>query len=468
MKRFSWGSLRVSLILLVLLAVIPSLALILYTGWEERQISATDAQQDALQLVLLASADQDLLVESTRQFLMGLTRLPEVRQGDSAACSALLADLLKQYPLYTNIGVVEPSGEQRCSAVPASGPVNYADRPWFQDVMRTRDFVVGGYVIGRITRKPVAAFGYPVLDATGQVQVIVFVGLDLAWLNRFVAQTQLPAGSVLTVIDGNGIVLARTLEPEKWVGQAAAAVPIAQAILTRQSQGTVETIDMDGVNRLYAFTPLGSQPSGDVYVSIGIPSAVAFAQADQMLARNLAALGLVTVLALAAAWVGGDLFLLRRINVLLSATKRLAAGDLGTRTGISYGTGELSQLARAFDQMAQSLEQRVEERKQAEESLRESDARFRRLTENARDLIYRYEFNPKRGFTYVSPAATAITGYTPAEHYANPDLGFELVHPDDHPLLEQYFQGKGMFNQPLALRWVHKNGKIILALWELP
>ncbi len=94
-------------------------------------------------------------------------------------------------------------------------------------------------------------------------------------------------------------------------------------------------------------------------------------------------------------------------------------------------------------------------------ALRESEARFRRLAENARDIIYRYEFTPRRGFTYVSPAATGITGYTPEDHYADPDLGIKLVHPDDRHLLDPLFAGVNVNTRPLVLRWIHRNGQVI-------
>ncbi|MCS7240565.1 MAG: PAS domain S-box protein, partial [Candidatus Bipolaricaulota bacterium] len=93
--------------------------------------------------------------------------------------------------------------------------------------------------------------------------------------------------------------------------------------------------------------------------------------------------------------------------------------------------------------------------------LQESEARFRRLTENAPDLIYRYRLKPKPGFDYVNPAATRILGYTPEEHYADPDLGLKIAHPEDRPALEAMRRGSGMFGQPLEIRFIHKDGHII-------
>lgn len=133
---------------------------------------------------------------------------------------------------------------------------------------------------------------------------------------------------------------------------------------------------------------------------------------------------------------------------------------LGARDYLVKDTHFLENLplvvARVFKEVATERELADVQRK-----LRESEGRFRRLAENAQDLIYRYELTPKRGFTYVSPVATFITGFTPNEHYADPDLGIKLVHPDDRPILEAATRGEIPPNQLLTLRWVRKDNIVI-------
>jgi PAS domain S-box-containing protein len=401
-SRFSFASLRVRLILLVLLAVIPAFGLTLYTAREDRRHETSGVQENALRLARLTAADHERLIAGTRQLLVALAQLPAVRDGDPAACSALFADLLKRYRGYTGFAVSKPDGDVFCSATPLTQPINFADRAWFQRVVQTRDFVAGEYQIGRISGKATLILAYPVLDAASQVQAVVSAGLDLAWLSQLAAEAQLPPGATLTAMDHNATILARYPDPEKWVGQSLPEAPIVETILTQQGEGTVETAGVDGVQRLYAFVSLRGAPGDNVYLSVGIPTAIAYAEADRALARNLAGLGLAAMLVLAAAWGFGDVFIMRRVNDLVSATQRLAASDLSARTGLPYGVGELSQLAQTFDEMAEALEQREAERQRAEEALQESEARYRAVVESQTELIDRWR--PDGTLTFVNEA----------------------------------------------------------------
>ncbi|MFH0727938.1 MAG: response regulator [Pseudomonadota bacterium] len=60
--------------------------------------------------------------------------------------------------------------------------------------------------------------------------------------------------------------------------------------------------------------------------------------------------------------------------------------------------------------------------------LRESEERFRRLAENAKDMIYRMSL-PDGTYEYVSPASIDLFGYPPEAFYETPDLIKKVVHP---------------------------------------
>ncbi|MEN3185249.1 MAG: HD domain-containing phosphohydrolase [Atribacterota bacterium] len=86
---------------------------------------------------------------------------------------------------------------------------------------------------------------------------------------------------------------------------------------------------------------------------------------------------------------------------------------------------------------------------------------FNTLIENdSRDVFYRLHLFPERYFEYVSPSVTSITGYTPQDHYADPDLVLKIIHPDDRKILSEIAEGKWL-GKPLSLRWVRKDGTII-------
>ncbi len=95
----------------------------------------------------------------------------------------------------------------------------------------------------------------------------------------------------------------------------------------------------------------------------------------------------------------------------------------------------------------------------------ESDERFSLLAENASDIIFRYHLSPTPHFAYVSPSSATISGYTPEEHYADPQLMLGIVHPDDRTrFLEQFRRPTPPGTPPAApyddrpFRWRRKDG----------
>ena len=77
----------------------------------------------------------------------------------------------------------------------------------------------------------------------------------------------------------------------------------------------------------------------------------------------------VGMLALVAAWLGGELFVRRQVQTMTRTAKKIADGDLEARTGLPVSEDELGQLATILDRMTESLQQRNAERSRTERVL---------------------------------------------------------------------------------------------------
>lgn len=93
-------------------------------------------------------------------------------------------------------------------------------------------------------------------------------------------------------------------------------------------------------------------------------------------------------------------------------------------------------------------------------ALRESEERYRRLAENAPDVIYRISLVPHLHYEYISRAVEPMTGYTQNEYYANPNMYYETVHPRDRVKLATIVH-QGNSGKPVELRWMHRDGEIV-------
>ena len=365
-----FSSLRVRLILLVLLASLPALALTIYSNGEQRKLAETKVEQEILQLSQLATINQETFVENTRIFLVALSHMPAVRSPNLNECQDLFSHLFTEhYPQFASFYLADLNANVVCSAPNTHVPSRLAECEHYKMMVASQDYVVSNYHICESSGKAIMAMGYPVYDYNAQFFRVLNISIDLSWLNELAAQADLPPGSTLAVFDHKGDYLTHYPDPEQWTGQQLTAdSPLYPLFL--DGDGVLVTRDEDGIERIYATTPMENS-RGSVTVIMGVPTSIAYAEANRVTTRNLIFLIGATVLAAVAALLLIEFLIMRQTGSLLLTTEQLAAGDLSARTTISPQAGELGKLAHAFDLMASGLEQREQERQKAERAMRE-------------------------------------------------------------------------------------------------
>jgi diguanylate cyclase (GGDEF)-like protein len=356
------ASLRARLLWLALLVLLPACALSFHASHAQRVLSADRIQNDASRLSRIAAQSLDRLIDTTRQVLVVIAHAPGVR--DTTTCESLLNRVLADEPAYLALAYVSVEGTPTCGAPAGVRMDALLEERHVQRALASREFTVGRYSTTGLVLKPNVGVAYPILDSRGAVRGVIVAAMDIRAIGHAIGGLGLSDGADVTVVDSRGTILARY--PEEWVGQARPDAPIVDTILTRR-EGVTEAAGPDGVTRLYAFTPLPSTPH-DLFVSIGISNAVAFAEVDQIFYRNLVGLALVGLVAFVGAWVMSNVILVRPLSALLAAAEQLRLGNLQARVDVS-GDDEIGALGRAFNQMADQLAATLDAAHQAKEAL---------------------------------------------------------------------------------------------------
>lgn len=350
-----WTSLRLRMLAPVLLALLPALALLIWSALDARQDAADRVRAETRQLLDRSATDVERALDTTGQFLGTLARLPEVRQKRLQELNHLFAELIAERPSYANLGLTDAQGNIVASGVPLKEPASAADRSWFRWAMDRQMLAVGEYQVGRVTGKPSLNLGYPVRDADGRPFGVVFAAMELDRVNRLPLEGRLPRDSVLAITDRNGTILLRHPDGPEHMGRKLPADVLE--VLRTEEQGSRTMAGMDDTERLHVYSRLRPRAAGTSgYISIGVPTSHVYAGANAALLRNLAIVVVVGGLSLALSWWMGDLLVLHRIRALGRAARALGQLDLAARTGVPHSQDELGELAASLDEMAERLE----------------------------------------------------------------------------------------------------------------
>jgi len=103
----------------------------------------------------------------------------------------------------------------------------------------------------------------------------------------------------------------------------------------------------------------------------------------------------------------------------------------------------------------------VTSERRAQDAVRANDEVFRLFAEHATEAISRFRFFPEPGFEYVSPAAERISGFTPQEWYADPQLPLRSVLPESRAELARIFRDPPRAPVELTFQARRKDGAVI-------
>lgn len=188
----------------------------------------------------------------------------------------------------------------------------------------------------------------------------VGISFETSDLQKAVNGLNLPKGSVASIVDGKQLVIARSRDPEQWVGKPATGA-ISQRMQTSQF-GFERSVTLDGIPSLAYLTP---QNKYGWVVVIALPTAALAQTADRLTLQAIFASGILLVLGLAIA-----LYVARSIAkpmvLLRNAAHNLARETVPPRlmTGVQEAdevSAALNEAGLRAKEAAETMERRVRE-----------------------------------------------------------------------------------------------------------
>lgn len=232
-------------------------------------------------------------------------------------------------------------------------------QPYIAAALRTGRPQVSGHFICPVDVSSRVGFAIPVKDRKGAVAGLLGGVTDPtspAFAGMVRSSPAIEAGH-MDVADADGIVLAS--DNHAFVAKKSHHPGIADLIKSGTAVFEQDAFGEAGhplENSTIVFAPLKNAPWG---VIIAQPESVILAPVNA-LRRRLIALGVIfAVLALLVTWLTTQA-VLKPIQQLLTASRRIGEGDLGTPVTVT-GRDEVAELARGFEAMRQKVAARGEE-----------------------------------------------------------------------------------------------------------
>ena len=354
--------LRTFLLAVVGLTLIPMLGVAGTAIWWAHQDERRAMEQALLYHARSLTLAVDREVDTSLAGLKGLATSSDIDSTDLRRFYEQARLAQEAYRRWLTVALVEPSGRQRLNLLqPLGSPLpSVAGLETFQRTLRTGQPQVSDLVMGPTAGRRVIAVTLPLLR-DGKIRHVLVAVLTPESFASVLAAAHIARGTVGTILDRNGIVVATTQGQEQQVGHPATAGFVASAREHEEMVFTGPTLEGST-----AYTAFSRAPRSQFTVGIAVPSE----QLEGPLRRSLWLLlgGTVgaLVLSLGLAHVAGRRFTgrLRRLMLALNAFGRgetvpeLPQFRLAELKGVSGALGEAMELLQTRSAALLESEQR--------------------------------------------------------------------------------------------------------------
>jgi len=344
----------------VALPLLGVIGFLLYDGARRDVAHATD---EARTVADETAARSERFLGDFRATLEAVAQRPLVRAMDPENCDPALPTLRELYPRAGNIIVVDREGWILCGAKPPPGGerLRIIDLEMHRALMRDGGFRLSDPLIGRISKTWGVTAVQAVRGDDGSMVGAVGMAIDLQHLQPFGVFDS--KGIVAGIVARPGIVIARSRDPQRWIGQNVSATPAIAAMLS-QKEGTLRAAGLDEQDRLWAFRPV-SGTHWIAYASVDAESAIAPARS-----RALETLLLIAVIV--GATIAVAAYAARRIaqpiGAIAGVARARAGGADDARVAIA-GPREVADVGVAFNALIDTRERATRERQAAQAKL---------------------------------------------------------------------------------------------------
>src|SRR5215475_11791333 len=212
-------SIRGRLVLLALLIVVPLMVdrVQLLEASRTERIALTASE--VLDLTRRSAEGQREIITTVRAMLQVTARAYVATLARGETCNFYIRDLVGNMPWIKGMSIIGPDGRIKCSTVPSAVGLDMSDRPHYEEAIRTLDFVVSDYLVGRANQLPTIVAAYPAQAIDPTVNAVVVASVELHWVGNLVAGLERRPGASVLLIDAAGKVLAGDRESAAWIGK---------------------------------------------------------------------------------------------------------------------------------------------------------------------------------------------------------------------------------------------------------